>query len=85
MSDMTTASAREVQHELSAILDRVEAGEEITVTRRGKAIARIVPVAAKKPARPKLPDFVARMRELFPDGPPPGKPASEIIDEQRGR
>ena len=28
----------------SALLERAEAGEEITITRRGKAVARLVPI-----------------------------------------
>jgi prevent-host-death family protein len=31
---------------LSELLAAVEAGEEITITRRGRAVARLVPVAA---------------------------------------
>ncbi|HSI82568.1 MAG: hypothetical protein ACAI35_02455 [Candidatus Methylacidiphilales bacterium] len=30
------------------------------------------------------PDFAARRNRIFPDGPPPGKPLSEIISEGRG-
>lgn len=30
------------------------------------------------------PDFAARQAKLFPDGPPPGKPLSEIVSEGRG-
>jgi len=30
------------------------------------------------------PDFEARRKRIFPDGPPPGKPLSEIVDEGRG-
>lgn len=83
MSNMRTATVREVQHRLSEILASVERGEEITVTRRGKVVARIVPAQPAR-ARVEWPDFEARMRMRFPAGPPPGKPASEIIDEMRG-
>ncbi|MFF2651540.1 type II toxin-antitoxin system Phd/YefM family antitoxin [Streptomyces sp. NPDC058045] len=38
------ATARELNQKSSALLDRVEHGEEITVTRNGRAVARIVPV-----------------------------------------
>jgi prevent-host-death family protein len=41
---MTTASISEAKAKLSALLDRVKAGEEITITDRGKPVARIVPV-----------------------------------------
>ncbi len=30
------------------------------------------------------PDFAARRKRIFPDGPPPGKPISAIMDEARG-
>jgi len=34
----------EAKNRLSALLDRVEAGEEVTITRNGKPVARLVPV-----------------------------------------
>lgn len=39
MRSMTLADAKT---QLSAVVDRVEAGEEIVITRRGKPVARIV-------------------------------------------
>ncbi|MBY0335002.1 MAG: type II toxin-antitoxin system prevent-host-death family antitoxin [Acetobacteraceae bacterium] len=38
----TTVGAFEAKTHLSALLDRVERGEEITITRRGRAVARLV-------------------------------------------
>jgi prevent-host-death family protein len=35
--------AFEAKNRLGALLDRVERGEEIVITRRGKAVARLVP------------------------------------------
>jgi len=35
--------ALEAKNKLSALLDRVEHGEEIVITRHGKAVARLVP------------------------------------------
>lgn len=34
----------EAKNRLSALLDQVEAGEEVTITRNGKPVARLVPV-----------------------------------------
>ncbi|MFM9889877.1 MAG: type II toxin-antitoxin system Phd/YefM family antitoxin [Rickettsiales bacterium] len=43
---MLEIGAYEAKNKLSALLDRVEAGEEIIITRRGKVVARMVqPVA----------------------------------------
>lgn len=44
-------TVRELKAQLSAYLRRVEAGEIVTITRHGKAIGRIVPVAESVEAR----------------------------------
>ena len=41
---MTTASISEAKAKLSALLDRVKAGEDVTITDRGVPVARIVPI-----------------------------------------
>jgi prevent-host-death family protein len=41
---MTTASISEAKARLSALLDRVKAGEVVTITDRGRPVARIVPM-----------------------------------------
>jgi len=41
---MSEVKVAEAKAKLSALLDRVERGEEITIARRGKRIARLVPV-----------------------------------------
>jgi prevent-host-death family protein len=43
---MATASISETKAKLSALLDRVKAGEEVTITDRGQPVARIVPIPA---------------------------------------
>ena len=40
---METFQVAQAKAQLSALLERVEAGEEILIARRGKAIARLVP------------------------------------------
>ena len=40
---MTEVGAFEAKNKLSALLDRVEQGEEITITRHGRPVARLVP------------------------------------------
>ena len=40
---MQEIGASEAKNKLAALLDRVERGEEIVITRRGKAVARLVP------------------------------------------
>ena len=40
---MRAIGSFEAKNKLSALLDQVELGAEITITRRGKAVARLVP------------------------------------------
>lgn len=53
---MGSVGSFEAKTKLAELLDKVEAGETITITRRGKAVAQLVPV------RPD--DEQARMRQL---------------------
>lgn len=41
---MLEIGAFEAKNRLGTLLDRVEGGEEIVITRRGKRVARLVPV-----------------------------------------
>ena len=47
MPDSVDTYAAKTQ--LSRLLARVEAGEEIVITRRGKPVARLVPAAPRRP------------------------------------
>jgi prevent-host-death family protein len=46
---MAEAGIRELRDNLSQYLTRVRAGEHITVTDRGRAVARITPIAEPRP------------------------------------
>ncbi len=57
---MTTVGTFEAKTHLSALLERVERGEEITITRHGKTVARLVPASAA--GRNRLKDTVKRLK-----------------------
>ena len=48
---MDTVGAYEAKTHLSRLLDRVAAGETMTITRRGRPVARLVPVADDEVSR----------------------------------
>ena len=48
---MDTVGAFEAKTHLSALLERVEKGETITITRHGTPVARLVPVERRDPER----------------------------------
>jgi prevent-host-death family protein len=45
---MAETGIRELRDHLSQYLDRVRAGEELTVTDRGRAVARLVPLSGPR-------------------------------------
>jgi prevent-host-death family protein len=72
---MRTASVGEVQKNFGKILREIHAGEEITITRRGKPVARLTALGPKSDID--WPDFYNDAIELK------GKPVSEILIEDR--
>lgn len=64
---MITVGAFEAKTKFSELLDRVEGGEEIIVTRHGKAVARIVPDARENDEaarKARAAEALARIRAL---------------------
>ncbi len=58
-----TVGAFEAKTHLSALLDRVERGEEVTITRRGLPVAKLVPVKAA-PQAAAVEEAIADLRRL---------------------
>jgi len=57
---MITVGAFEAKTHLSALLERVERGEEVVITRHGKAVARLVPATTAD--RAEIDAVIARLR-----------------------
>jgi prevent-host-death family protein len=55
----------EAKTQLSSLLDAVEAGEAVVITRRGKPIAELVPRCSVRDLLPQL----AALREALPEQP----------------
>jgi prevent-host-death family protein len=72
---MLEINVKEARSKLSELLNRVEKGQEITITRRGKKVARLVSTRAGK-TLPSLKDFRKTLSVA-------GKPMSEEIIASR--
>lgn len=75
---MQTINLAEAKAHLSEILNRVEAGEEILITRHGQPVARLGPVekSLKPVAVARLAAFRARMPHWR-------RPSAELLREMR--
>jgi prevent-host-death family protein len=56
--------AFEAKTKLSALLDQVEKGAEVTITRRGRPVARLVPATDEAARRRELRAAIDGLREL---------------------
>lgn len=72
---MKNATVGEVQKNFAKILKEIIAGEEITIIRRGKPVARLTALGPKKEID--WPDFYSEAVKLK------GKPVGEIVVEGR--
>ena len=75
---MVTVNLAQAKARLSELLDRVEAGQEVLITRRGKAVAHLS--AAVRPRKPLPLQELAGFREAMPRL---RRPAAELLREAR--
>lgn len=60
---MITVGAYEAKTRLSELLQRVQEGETVTITRHGHPVARVVGIEPEKPAIEEINAEVERLRE----------------------
>ena len=77
---MKQVGVYEAKTQLPRLLDEVEQGETITITRYGRPIARIVPLQGR---RRTIDETIAAMRELRKGNRLDGITIRELIEEGR--
>jgi antitoxin (DNA-binding transcriptional repressor) of toxin-antitoxin stability system len=82
---MKTASVRDLRQDFPRILAWIEAGEEVAITMRRQAIARLVPWPQKKQANRPMPDIANRLKRVFGTKIIPDETMKRIIDRDRGK
>jgi prevent-host-death family protein len=73
---MYTFSLAEAKAQLSKLIELVEGGEQVTITKRGKAVVKIVKSDPPRQHVPSLAEHRAGIRYL-------GEPAAEFIRKMR--
>ncbi|MGA2233178.1 MAG: type II toxin-antitoxin system prevent-host-death family antitoxin [Tepidisphaeraceae bacterium] len=80
MMTQKTVGIYDAKNKLSELLDRVEAGEVIAVTRHGKKVALLTPVNQERPSARQA---IARLRELRAGSRLGGLKVKDLRDEGR--
>lgn len=79
---MKTVGVYEAKTHLARLLDEVEQGECITITRHGKPIARLSPAPDRHPPRSRA-ELIAVLDAFRANQKPLGVSIKELIDEGR--
>jgi antitoxin (DNA-binding transcriptional repressor) of toxin-antitoxin stability system len=82
---MKTATVRQLRTEFPKVLAWVNAGQEVTITRRRQIVASLVPAGNRPKQRPVLPDFQARLRRTYGGHVIPAEVMAGLLAENRGR
>jgi prevent-host-death family protein len=65
---MKTATVRQLRHDFGSVLNWVEEGEAVSISKRGKVVALLSPPPRDRPKRgEKRPDFAARLKRIYGD------------------
>jgi len=65
---MKTATVRQLRHDFGSVLNWVEEGEAVSISKRGKVVALLSPPPPNRRHRgPKRPDFAARLKRIYGD------------------
>jgi prevent-host-death family protein len=79
---MRTVNETEAKQNLDALLDEVAQGAQITIRRRGKKVARLVPVERPRISRQ---EFLRRAAEIRARQPLNRTRAEDLVREDRDR
>lgn len=75
---MDAVNLADAKAHLSELVDRVEAGDSINITRRGKPVARLSAVA-----KPRRPINAALLQSLTAAMPPQSQSATDLVRSMR--
>ena len=78
---MKSATVRQIQHHFKDVLSWIENGEEVEVTSRRQAVARLIPPRPSPgPRKVKWPDIKARLKAVYGDMTP--LPFNPVLKER---
>jgi antitoxin (DNA-binding transcriptional repressor) of toxin-antitoxin stability system len=85
VSQMRSASVRDLRHHFGNLLTWIKEGQEIKITMRRRVVARLVPVRRSKKVTVKMPDFIARLKKIHGRSTISASAARALLAENKGR
>ena len=80
---MKTASVRDLRQDFPRILGWLDAGEEVAITMRRQAVARLIPWPKNRSKKRQMPDIEARLDRVFGEKVISDRTIRNILDSGR--
>jgi prevent-host-death family protein len=77
---MSTFTLAEARAQLSRLISMVEAGEEVTITKRGRAVVKLVPI---DPPLHKMPSLAEHRAQMTPQAESAGEFMRKLRESDR--
>ena len=81
---MKSATVRQLRHDFGTVLNWVEEGEPVQISKRGKVVAWITPPPPSRLRSSRRPDFAARLKLRDGDHVIPARAMNDILDDNKG-
>ena len=82
---MKTATVRQLRTAFPSVLNWIENGNHVEISRHGRIVARLLPPALKRAGKVKMPDFAARLRTIHGEKVISTEKAEAILSDNKGR
>jgi antitoxin (DNA-binding transcriptional repressor) of toxin-antitoxin stability system len=80
---MVTVTAKQLHRETKSILDQLEKGEPLIITRKGRAVGRLEPLSQNQP--PKWDDVMGEVWQAQEQIKPADRVANPVLEERKRR
>jgi antitoxin (DNA-binding transcriptional repressor) of toxin-antitoxin stability system len=85
VSQMKSASVRDLRHHFGDLLTWIREGQEIKITMRRRVVARLVPERPEQKAPIKMPDFARRLKKIHGRRTISSAATRALLAENKGR
>ena len=82
---MKTATVRDLRTKFPVLARWINSGEPIEITRRGRVIAHLTPAATGSASKPKKPDMMNQLHEIYGDYTIPDEEVTIVLNHNKGR
>lgn len=81
---MKTATVADLRNKFAMVSRWIYDGESVKIMKHGAVFAVLSPAGKKKKTAIEWPDYEARLKKIFPNGPVEGRSSEQVVSDIRG-